>query len=219
MSHYSIDLGIHPEATGGKSGTHEDDAYPLQIGLTQGTLVQENGRYTGFTPDALASFGQIKVGDIIIFRVFDTRRIFPAIGSRSLQSVGQLKVAFTDLNGGEPPEKPWQGDGNFPISRFDDQRSLAFTSVPGGMDLPCYFQRYNSQEQGIVTYTVSSTDNPVPYLFSVHVEATIAATPNDTWTAWFGDDPEMVISPDERPVYGEEERALNQFAEIAATSR
>lgn len=218
MNHtYAIDLGIHPDATGGKSGTHKDDSYPLQIALTQGTLAQDP--LTGqmiFQPEALASFAQIKLGDILIFRAFDIAKI--SGGSRQLLDVSSLKISFTKLDGSES-SKPWPGDEDRPFSRFEtEQLSKAFTSKLGGMKLPCYYQRDGSN--GIVTYTVMmlGVTQPLPYLFSVVVETTLGMT-ETTGTFYYRDDPEMVVSPDEEPGCGEEDRALDQCAELAATSR
>jgi hypothetical protein len=199
---YSIDLGIHPAATGGRAGKDEklENAYPMQIALTQGTQIQKSGRVTGFTPVALASFHQIKVKDIIIFRIFDTGWICPTMG-RSIQSIGLLKTTFTDLQGVET-SRPWQGDENFPVAKFGThQFSKAFSSLPGGMELPCYHQY--DPERGpdeIVTYTVKPvTRNYDSYLFSVVVEAHLGMAPETMERFYYRDDPEMVVSPDEGP--------------------
>jgi len=216
---YSIDLGIHPAVTGGHEGRDEQDSYPLQIALTLGTLVQEqeSDRSTGFTPQAPASFAQIKVGDIIIFRFFETTLICPSLG-RSLVRVDSLAVTFRKYDGSKADE-PWRRESD--RATIDKspahERSLTFTSVPGGMELPCHFERDSSN--GIVTYTVINpvTKNPVPYLFSVLVETTIMTSAGYR-PAFYRDDPEMVISSDDRPGDGEENRPLDQFAGIAATS-
>src|SRR5262249_39784086 len=93
---------------------------------------------------------------------------------------------------------PWNSGQSFAaVSPRTNQRSLAFTSVPGGMDLPCYFELDSSDK--IVTYTVTSVDQPVPYLFSVIVKTLLETTPEDTATCYFRDDPEMVVSPDGGP--------------------
>jgi hypothetical protein len=207
---YSIDLGIHPDATGGRSGEDEkiENAFPMQISLIQGTLVPKSGRVTGFTPDGLASFHQIRVGDVIIFRIFDTRSIGPTVG-RSLQGVGLLKATFTDLQGNET-SRPWQGDENFPIAEFGaHQLSRAFTSKLEGMVLPCYHQCYQKDRPDeIVTYTVLPTTRKyIPYLFSVVVEAKLGMAPETIERFYYRDDPEMVISSDDRPGDGEEDRA------------
>lgn len=216
---YSIDLGIHPAATDGRKGK-KNDPYPMQIALTEGSLViDKSGRYIGFTPDAPASFGQIKGGDIIIFRVLETTPICRSLG-RSLEAVVHLTVTFRDYDGhaADSPLTPERDHANFAKSP-SHERSLTFTSIPKGMDLPCHFERDSSK--GIVTYKVTKLDEPVPYLFSVLAETTIMKS-EESETAFFRDDPEMVISPDGGAggdPTGNGDPAPGQSSVSAATSR
>jgi hypothetical protein len=213
---YSIDLGIHPAITGGHKGS-DDDPYPLQIAMTEGILLQEpeSGRYTGFTPNAPASFAQIKAGDIIIFRVFNTTSICPNLGC-SLVTVDSLTVKIYQYDGREADE-PWKRESDrATIDKSPNhERSLTFTSKPReGMELPCHFERNSSK--GIVAYEIMpATKWPVPYLFSVYVKATLTTGSKGTGTFYFHDDPEMVIGPDEDPPIG----GPDQSPDIAAMSR
>jgi hypothetical protein len=169
----------------------------MQIALTQGSLVvHKSGRYLGFTPEAPASFGQIKSGDIIVFRVLETTPICPNLG-HSLEVVHQLTVTFKDY-AGKPIALPWAPDSDSAnFAKSLSQRSLTFTSVAGGMDLPCHFERNSSD--GIVTYKVTvEPEKAVPYLFSVLVETSVMKL-GEGKTAFYQDDPEMVISPDGGP--------------------
>ena len=210
---YSIDLGINAKATGRHAGS-TDDPFPLQIALTQGTLTQDPGTgSTIFTPAALASFNQIHGRDIIIYRVFDTTKI-SGDGVRQLLDVNLCVFDFTTMDGSET-SKPWPSDRPSSFYLLGDQLSLAFTSIQGGMELPCYYQRDSTED--IVTYTVTNPLKPIPYLFSVQVETTIATTPELTGTFYYQDDPEMVVSPDEGPPCSEAH--ADQLAGIAATSR
>lgn len=194
MGDYSIDLGIHPDATGGCTGSDEKDPYPLQIALTKGTLVVENDRYTGFTPTGLASFNQIWSGDRIIFRVFDITPVAGA-GDRSVQDVISFTITFNTLKGSKTTA-PWEPKVGTISRSSDDQVSPAFTCGTKILKLPCYFQR--DTLDGIVTYTVlpPNTKNPIPYLFSVQVETRLDAT---STRYYHQDDPEMVVSPDGGP--------------------
>jgi hypothetical protein len=191
---YSIDLGINAKTTGRHEGSLEDP-FPLQIAVTEGTLVQDpETSLTLFKPSALASFYQIQGGDSIIFRIFDITKI-AGKGVRQLVDVSLCVFNFTAIDGSSEASKPWPSNEAFPFYRFGDQLSLAFTSIKGGMGLPCYYQRDSTK--GIVIYTVTNPPEPVPYLFSVQVETTIATTSELTGTFYYQDDPEMVVSPDE----------------------
>lgn len=220
IRHYSIDLGIHPDATGGHAGTAKDPC-PLQVAVTKGTLLQEqeDGPYNGFKPEALASFAQIKEGDVIIFRVFETRSLCIPIGGRRLQDVDSVEVLFTELDGRWIPA-PWKRNEDVAtITQCpDDQISLAFASAPEGTKLPCYFQQ--DSVNGIVTHTImkSATGHPVSYLFSVQVKTAVETT-TELQTCYYQDDPEMVIGPDEDPWRGDENLSLDQLGGSAATSR
>jgi len=206
-SAYSIDLAIHTEATGGRSGKKqpEHECYPLQIALVRGTLIPEGGPYTGFEPEALASFHEIKERDTIIFRVFDTRAISHKFG-RSLRGVGPIELAFTDLQGRLKSKGPWRRDEGLSMIKFDEnQLSLAFTSARGGMSLPCYHE-YQERPDEIIVYTVDRPERESDsYLFSVIVAARIGEHPDPKQleTFYYKDDPEMVISPDGSPPGGD----------------
>jgi hypothetical protein len=214
MCAYSIDLGIHPDAKGRHDGS-VSDPYPLQIALTQGILVPErgDGPYTGFTPLALASFNQLKRGDLVICRVFEISSICGS-GVRCLEGVDSIKVTFNDIHDGvEMPELWTKSDkAVIPLSKAStNQRSLAFTSVPGGTVLPCFFE-WGSK--GIITYEIMPPNalDPSPFLFSVLVYTHLDSTET---VYCHKDDPEMVISPDSGPGGP----PPGQSSVIAATSR
>src|SRR5262249_14757320 len=100
-------------------------------------------------------------GDIILFRVLETTPICLNLG-HSLVEVNQLTVTFKDHAGKVAESPPWTRESdpaNFAKSP-NHERSLTFTSVPGGMDLPCHFERNSSD--WIVIYRVTKPDEPVP---------------------------------------------------------
>ncbi|HJX26785.1 MAG TPA: hypothetical protein VJ885_02645 [Thermoanaerobaculia bacterium] len=200
MGHYSIDLGIHPDATGGHKGS-VGDPFPMQIALVEGKLLKdpESGRYKDFQPTKLASFYQIRAKDIIIFRIFETTSVSTA-QNPVLEDVKSVQIRFTDLIG-NPADKPWKiaEKGFDAILASTQQLSLAFTSKPEGMYLPCWFEQ--GSPNGLVTYEVAPPKNlkdPDSLLFSVTVETT-RIVGSELNTFYHQDDPEMVVSPDESP--------------------
>jgi len=204
MSDYSIDIGIHPDATRGCTGSHMDP-YPLQVALAQGNLIQDqqSGLYTGFTPTALASFNQIVVGDKLIFRVFDTSPIWPA-GERSLKDVRSLEATCKGLLG-DDLVIPWANNDEAPFFKASTaQPTLAFTSMSQQVtNLPCFFEMVADGTNGIVVHEISlslkqpgSTKTVLLLLFSIVIRAKLDSDPYNR-TYYYQDDPEMVISSDE----------------------
>jgi hypothetical protein len=204
MATYSIDLGIDANATAGAAGT-ESDPYPMQIALTRGVLTQDpsNGQFTGFEPEKLASFDDLRSGDTIIFSVFNITSI-GSKGDRSFAAPEQFPIKFTNLRG--TPHRPWIDHLVSRISPGRKQLSLAFSRGPE-KHWPCFFQWNDSQ--GIIANTLAKVTEPTSFLLTITIPVFLAGLPEKSY---FRTDPEMVISPDEDP-------CPDQPPAMAATSR
>jgi hypothetical protein len=216
-THYSIDLGIDANATAGASGT-ESDPYPLQIGLTAGALVQgSNRQYHDFLPKALASFTQMRSGDVLIFSVFNITSI-GSKGDRSFMAPQPIQIKLTSLDGTSESPLTLNSALLAGLSPARNQRSLAFATKPDTF-WPCFFQLNASD--GIAVNPIGQVTSPASFLLTVTVPVVLMDPAGVLATFYFQADPELVVSPDEGPgsETALEERAPGQPPAIAATSR
>lgn len=186
MDLISIDLGINTATTDGKPG-FLTEPFPLQIGLSRGTLDKEGAFVSGIET---VSFRELVSREQLILRTFD---ITPpgASPERLLQVPLFLQITFRTLLGITTTD-PWTASGKVAGLTLPKPEICLSLASREQKQFPCY--RQVDANQAPVIYQLLDVTEPSSYLTSFLLGASViekAVSEN----RYFGTDPEMVVGP------------------------